>query len=185
MEDVSATKLPGGQKRSEESFHENILQCPSHKLRLPHPETPILLLILSTRNNQIRPLQPTLSLQLFSETRKHVLLVFSSPPLLEDLNEHQIVCPLETKPRVFADDFAWLVLRYDLVADLISFLGTTNRRFIRGVARITWYRSLGGALNFCNITFWIVSASVRSWAGERLPLITSILTRGIVLVRWG
>ena len=53
-----------------------------------------------------------------------------------------------------------------------------------GKSRLTWYRSLGGALNFCNITFWIVSASVRSWAGERLPLITSILTRGIVLVKW-
>jgi hypothetical protein len=68
--------------------HENFSQRPGHKLRLPQPKTPILLLILSARNNQIRPLQPTLSPQPFSESREHVLFVLSSPTLLEDLDKH-------------------------------------------------------------------------------------------------
>jgi hypothetical protein len=42
------------------------------------------------------------------------LLVFGSPALLEDLNDDQIISPLEPKVRVLADDLAGLVLRDDL-----------------------------------------------------------------------
>jgi hypothetical protein len=139
--------------------HEKILlQRPGQKLRLSHPKAPILLFILNTRDDQIRLCQPALRQQTGSESIIHANFVSGQPTLLEDLDNDQIIRPLKAKIRVFANDLARLVLRDDL-AGLVSFSGATDIAVVRG---LTWYRSLGGALNFCNITVWTVSANVRS-----------------------
>lgn len=104
---------------SRHSFDQK-LQLLRQKLRPAVPKTPVLWLVLYTRDDQITPLEPTLCLQSLRKSRIGSLLDFGIATLLENLDEDQILTSRKAEVRVFADHVAGLVLGDDLRA-LVGF----------------------------------------------------------------
>ena len=94
------------------------LQIPRQELRPPHPKTPIFPGIRTTAHDQIRTRHTTLLFQPRLQFRVDRLLHLSRAPLLEDLDEDELVGTREVEVRVFADYLVGFVLGYDLVAGL-------------------------------------------------------------------
>ena len=92
----------------------HISKIPRQKLLPPQPKRPILPLILSHANNQILLWKPTLLAQPLGQTSIHGRLLLCVSPLLEDLDQNQLVSALVPETRVFEDELVGLVLRYDL-----------------------------------------------------------------------
>ena len=83
------------------------------------------------------------------------MLGLSASALLKDVDDDELICPVEIETVVLGDDLLSIVLRDDLEPAGVSAAMTC------GLWRLS-YLSRGGALNLESITFWMVSASRRS-----------------------